>query len=457
MEWLRDGLAKLFLQTPQDTVTEALLVVFFDTPMVYRYVKGRIYDKPLTNALDPQLIASFDNQQDIRLLQADTMRSPYSNTPFVHQYLHVYALPQGLLLVQQADYTELLDSVALLLTSISLLLKQAPLQQRLVTYREWLTAAGMNRVSGRLQYDDEFFTPYPAPVFVPNSAGFYPYHALALSLPATHSVIEVLVHAEPQRLLDVHSTWYERDNTYTMSLPTVDKRVINRYVNDVLKQYDNPFDQASISVARSVDGLPFEAVLATLRGATTLYYPPPPRLALQEVTVAMAATKRIRIRNHSNQWVADYFVPPIMTLACELEWLTALLKVPPPRTRYVEISETLANHPDTPLYFKQHRMGAMFAKTCIIANHIQGALASYLQLKNAIIGSRDWNTFMTTDVDVFLFDHVATQADEVLLDYLYYRQMSNGTAIIFPVRNQHDALWLINHNVGLYYKEESNE
>ena len=457
MNWLRDGLAKLLVQTPQETVTESLLVVFFDTPMVYRYVKGRIYDKPLTNALDPQLLASFENQQDIRLLQADTMRSPYSNTPFVHQYLHVYALPQGLLLLQQDDYTELLDSMELLLTSISLLLKQASMQDQLRTYRDWLIAAGMNDSSGTLQRGNDYFTPYPAPEFVLNSQGFYPYHALALGLKDPYSVIEVRTSMNQQRLFQVHPTWYERDESYYMSVPTIDKRVINRYVNDVLKQFKEPFDSVMISVARSSDLLPFEEVLGALRNESTLYYPPLPDPALSDVTVAMATTKRHRIRNHANQWVADFFVPPAMTLACELEWLTALLKVTPPRTRYVSISEPLANHLDTVAYFKQHRMGAMFTRTCIIANHMSGALASYLKEKNAIIGSRDWHTFMTTEVDVFFFDHVATQDDEPMLDYLYHRQMSNGTSIIFPIRNQHDALWLINHNVGLFYKEDSDE
>ena len=457
MDWLRDGLAKLLLQTPQDAFTESVLVVFFETPMVYRYVKGRIYDKPLTNDLDPQLLAAFDNQQDIRLLQADTMRSPYSNTPFAHQYLHVYALPQGLLLVQQKEYDELLDSMGLLLTAMTLLLKQAQLHQQLNRYRDWLTKAGMNHTSGTLQADHEYFTPYPAPTFEQTTDGFYPYHALALSMTAPYSVIEVIISAHSTRLFHVHPTWYQRDNAYYMSIPTLDKRVINRYVNEVLKQFAEPFEQPMISVARSTDPLPFEQVLAALREEATRYYPPVRTRLLDDVTVAMATTKRIRIRNHANQWVADYFVPPKMTLPCELAWLSALLSVTPPRTRYVEISETLANHPDSATYFKQHRMGAMFAKTCIIANHIQGALASYLQAKNAIIGSRDWNTLMTTEVDVFFFDHVATQDDEPLLDYLYHRQMTKGTAFIFPIRNQQDALWLINHSVGLFYKEDANE
>jgi hypothetical protein len=35
--------------------------------------------------------------------------------------------------------------------------------------------------------------------------------------------------------------------------------------------------------------------------------------------------------------------------------------------------------------------------------------------------------------------------------------MTDGLTVIFPIRNQQDALWLINHNVGLFYKEDANE
>ena len=457
MEWLRDGLAKLLQHAPQDTFTDAVLVVFFDVPMVYRYHKGRIYDKPLTNALDPQFQLAYDVQQDTRLLHAESLRSPYSNTPFVHQYLHVYALPLGLLLVQQADYLELDSSMPLLLQAISLLLEQRQVQETNLIYNAWLTKAGMNKHSGELQFGDELFTPYPAPVFSPNADGFYPYHALGMTLIQPYSVIEVLVVIEPTRLFRVHPTWYVRGESYYMSVPSVDKRVINRVVNHIQKQYHAPFEGAMISVARSSDPMDYEVTLQSLRHQETLYYPPVSSPAMKDVMVAMAATKRYKIRNHTNQWVADYFVAPTMTLACERDWLVALLNNNPPRTRYVTISNALANHPDTVPYFKQHRMGAMFQKTCVVAPQMNKALASYLQEKNAIIGSSDWNTFMNSRVDVFFFDHVAGQDDETLLDYLYERQMTKGVTVIFPVRNQQDALWLINHNVGLFYKEDGNE
>lgn len=457
MDWLREGLAKLLTQTPQDSVTESLLVVFFDSPMVYRYHKGRIYDKPLTNALDPQLLACFEQQQHARILHAETMRSPYSNTPFLHQYLHVYALPQGLLLLQQANYEEAFAAMDLLLTAISLLLSQRELQLQTQTYRAWLTTAGMNRTQGALEHQGEFFTPYPAPVFVANAHGFLPYHALMLSLREPYSVLEVRVNVSSERLFEVHPTWYFHRGLYYAQLPTTDKRVINRLVNDVIKHYSAPFETANLSVARSTDPLPLEDVLDSLRDQAPLYFSGAIPTILDDVTVAMATTKRHKLRNHVNQWVADLFVPPTMTIACELSWLTNLLKTPPPRTRYVQMSEALANHPDTVAYFNHHRMGALWTRTCVVANHLSGALATYLQEKNAIIGSRDWNTLMTASIDVFLFDHVANQDDETMLDYLYYRQMTDGLTVIFPIRNQQDALWLINHNVGLFYKEDVHE
>ena len=457
MDWLREGLAKLLTQTPQKSVTESLLVVFFDTPMVYRYHKGRVYDKPLTNALDPQLIACFEQQQHARILHAETMRSPYSNTPFLHQYLHVYALPQGLLLLQQANYEEAFAAMDLLLTAISLLLSQEQLQRQTQTYRQWLTAAGMNRTQGALEHQGEYFTPYPAPVFVPNAQGFLPYSALMLSLREPYSVLEVQPSVAPMRLFEVHPTWVHHRGLYYMHLPTIDKRVINRYVNEILKRYASPFENVKLSVARSTDPLPLEEVLASMRERPWLYYQPSVTTVLDDVTVAMATTKRYKLRNHVNQWVADLFVPPTMTIACELAWLTTLLKTPPPRTRYVQMSEDLANHPDTVAHFNHHKMGALWTRTCVVANHISGALATYLQEKNAIIGSRDWNTLMTSSIDVFLYDHVANQDDETMLDYLYYRQMTDGLTVIFPIRNQQDALWLINHNVGLFYKEDANE
>jgi hypothetical protein len=267
----------------------------------------------------------------------------------------------------------------------------------------------------------------------------------------------VRVNVSSERLFEVHPTWYFHRGLYYAQLPTTDKRVINRLVNDVIKHYSAPFETANLSVARSTDPLPLEDVLDSLRDQAPLYFSGAIPTILDDVTVAMATTKRHKLRNHVNQWVADLFVPPTMTIACELSWLTNLLKTPPPRTRYVQMSEALANHPDTVAYFNHHRMGALWTRTCVVANHLSGALATYLQEKNAIIGSRDWNTLMTASIDVFLFDHVANQDDETMLDYLYYRQMTDGLTVIFPIRNQQDALWLINHNVGLFYKEDVHE
>jgi hypothetical protein len=173
--------------------------------------------------------------------------------------------------------------------------------------------------------------------------------------------------------------------------------------------------------------------------------------------VALASTKRYKVRNHQNQWVADLFFAPKMTLECEFEWLTKVLKQATPRTRYIEISSQFATHPDTVSALKQHKLGGHFTRTAFIANDFDASLITYIQEKNAIIGTRNWHLMMTKEVDVFLFDHIAGQDDEPLLDYLYHRQMNDGLTVVFPIQQQIDALWLINHNIGLYYMEDSDE
>lgn len=458
MQWLRDGLAKLLNATPQDSFFDVQLVVFFPSSHVFRYVKGRVYDKPFHQDLDPTLLQSWHQQQAATLLHADTIVSPYSNASFSHQYVHVLPLSQGLLLIQQADFQPLPAAIDLLIAAVQQLLGQALQQQTVTTYRQWLLAAGMNDHTGVLHHDGEYFTPHPPVDYPVDSSGFYPLAALFAVLHTPCSLIEVVTEASrAHRLLSLHDTWYRHEDRYVMIVPLVDKRVLNRYVKDIQRAHRKPFDKAVVHVARSSDpvGL-FDALLA-LRSSDDVYYPPTPPAILDDVAIAVAATRRRKVRNQTNQWVADIFAAPPMSVACELQWWQVVLKQPVVRTRYVFISDALAMHADTAAFLKAHKMGTWFAKTAIIADRMDPALRDYLRGQHAIIGCRSWDTLMREERDVFFFDRVVDQRDEALLDYLYHRQMSDGLTCVFPVTHQRDVLWLINHSVGLYYMEGENE
>ena len=456
MKWLRDGLAKLLSSMPQDALFDAELVVFFASPLVLRYVKGRVYDKSFDGVLDPVLETLWQHKKNTITKQADRIQSPYYGQPFAHQYLHVVIVDHAMLLIQQSDFTQDLPFLPLLVESLNLLLAQQAHQARLLRYHQWLTEAGMNQKAGRYQADGEYFTPYPEPVFQQDSTGCYPLAKMALSLSAPYSVIEVTGHLENSHLpSDTH--WYRFGERLYTSVATTDKRVINKVVNSILQPLSSPYNNVEVHVARSSDPFTFDTVLDQLRGKEELYFPPSESNEIHDVTVALASTKRYKIRNHQNQWVADLFSAPAMTLVCEFAWLSALLKQATPRTRYIEISETLATHPDTVKSLKHHKLGGHFTRTAFISNDFDASLHAYIVEKNAIIGTRNWHQMMTKSIDVFLFDHVANQDDEPLLDYLYHRQMTDGLAVVFPIQQQIDALWLINHNIGLYYMEDANE
>ena len=457
MQWLREGLAKLLSTTPQGTFVDAELVVFFDEPVVLRFNKGRVYDKAFDGVLDPVLQSAWDQQQPRVFQQADTIISPYFGQPFAHQYMHVIMLEQGLLLLQQSDFTEDLLVVPLLVGALNQLLGQEVSQRRLLRYRDWLQQAGMNQKMGRLSAEGEFFTPYPAPEFTVDETGCLPYEALKLRLTAPYSVIEVSGKYDATQLPQIESTWYRLGDRVYCMVSTVDKRVVNRLVNACQTHLPVAYGDMEVHVARSTDPFPLEATFERLRGQTQVYDPPVPVPLLEDVTVALAATKRYKVRNHQNQWVADLIHPPAMTLECAFAWLVQLLKQPTPRTRYIELSDAFAMHPDTVKQLKHHKLGGHFGRTALIANQFDEALRRYIQEKNAIIGTRNWHQLMTDAVDVFLFDHIAGQADEPLLDYLYHRQMTTGLAVLFPIQQPTDALWLINNNIGLYYMEDADE
>ncbi len=456
MQWLREGLAKLLSSVPQAVLFDVELVVFFDSPLVFRYVKGRVYDKSFDGALDPVLENIWQRKKNAVNKQADLIQSPYYGQSFAHQYLHIIVLDRGLLLIQQTDFTEDLPFDPLLVESLNILLAQQDHQTRLLRYHQWLTEAGMNVKTGRYQFQGEYFTPYPEPVFQQDKNGCYPYAKLVLSLKAPFSVIEVTGQIDPA-LLPKEFTWYCLGERFFTSVLTTDKRVINKVVNTIKQQLSNHFTNLQVHVARSSDPISFETVLDQLRDSKEVYYPAPESNSITDITVALASTKRYKVRNHQNQWVADLFFAPKMILECELIWLTKVLKQATPRTRYIEISSQFATHPDTVSALKQHKLGGHFTRTAFIANDFDASLTTYIQEKNAIIGTRNWHLMMTKEVDVFLFDHIAGQDDEPLLDYLYHRQMNDGLTVVFPIQQQIDALWLINHNIGLYYMEDNDE
>jgi hypothetical protein len=457
MQWLREGLAKLLFTTPQGSFVDAELVVFFDEPLVLRYHKGRVYDKAFDGKLDPVLQTAWDQQKASVFQQADTLTSPYFGRPFAHQYLHVIMVERGLLLLQQTDFTTELPFVPLLVSALNQLLAQETSQRRISRYRTWLQQAGMNESGGRLSADGEFFTPYPAPQFSLDETGCWPYEALKLQLTAPYSVIEVSGKYDVTGLQTIHPTWYRLGERVYCMVSTVDKRIVNRLVKACQTLLPVSYGDTEVHVARSTDSLPIEATLERLRGQTQVYDPPVLMPLLNEVTVAIAATKRFKVRNHQNQWVADLIHPPKMTLECEFAWLSQVLKQPTMRTRYIELSDRFATHVDTAALLKQHKLGGHLTRTALIASDFDEALRRYITEKNAIIGTRNWHQLMTRDVDVFLFDHIAGQADEPLLDYLYHCQMSQGLAVLFPIQQQTDALWLINNNIGLYYMEDAHE
>ena len=456
MQWLREGLAKLLSTVPQAGLVDVELVVFFDSPLVLRYVKGRVYDKSFDGALDALLENVWQQKKNKSTKQAELIQSPYYGQPFAHQYLHIIVLDQGLLLLQQSDFSEDLPFVPLLTESLNMLLAQQDHQTRLLRYHQWLSEAGMNTKGGRYQFKGDYFTPYPEPVFQPDETGCYPFAKLVLSLDAPYSVIEVTGQFD-LTLLPKDLTWYRLGERVYTSVATTDKRVINKVVNTIQKDLSNPFTNLQVHVARSTDPEPFETILDQLRDSEDVYYVVKEADEITDITVALASTKRYKVRNHQNQWVADLFVAPTMSITCEFEWLSKVLKQATPRTRYIEISTRFATHPDTAKAMKQHKLGGHFTRTAFITSDFDASLRAYIQEKNAIIGTRNWHLMMTQDVDVFLFDHIAGQDDEPLLDYLYHRQMSDGLAVVFPIQQQIDALWLINHNIGLYYMEDSDE
>jgi len=82
MQWLRDGLAKLLSSVPQAAMVDAELVVFFDSPMVFRYVKGRVYDKSFDGVLDPVLETVWQRKKNTSTKQAEVIQSPYYGQHF---------------------------------------------------------------------------------------------------------------------------------------------------------------------------------------------------------------------------------------------------------------------------------------------------------------------------------------------------------------------------------------
>lgn len=432
-------------------------VVDFSLRVLYRVVKGRVYEKPL-ETLDPILQEAFDHQQIVSITHAETIQNPYQETPFAHQYLHIYPLTKGLLLIQQDDFHPLPSSISLVAESIDIILDASTNETTLTIYEDWLRRSGMNEEAGSESFQDKFYTPHRQPTFNVDDYGCYPIQAMPL-VQSTDSVIYVSIkdHVISSLVKAIEHPVYRFVDGIYLHVDTTDKRTLNKLAATISQLGDEPFSELIIHIVRGCDTSDAMKALQEMRSSSELYYPPRPHEEVSDVDVALARVKRYRVRNQAHQWVMTYYALPSMSLPCEREVLTSLLKEKASTFRLIPLSESFSTHPDSVRWMNKHKMAQYMNKTGFIVNQSDQALLTYLTQKSGTIGCSRWDVYFNESRDYLLLERALTDADSSLIELLFDRQMKQRVIPIVPVRNTQDILVLTNHQLGYYYSEEDHE
>lgn len=456
MDIVRHHLANLCRHDEFQPGLVDIQVVDFSFSRVYRYIKGRVYEKNLSS-LDPVIQDAFDQQQILSITYAETLQSPYQETLFQHQYLHIYPLKQGLVLLQQNDFHPLPQSVRLLAEAIEILLEAAVNDETVAIYTDWLIRSGMNHESGKESHRGMKYTPHQVMSYTTDVFGCYPIQAM----PAVTTQDSLVYVSIDENYIDplikaVELPVYRFVDGYYIHISTTDKRRLNKLASTIqsLKQ---PYSGLIIHIVRGCDTSDPIASLQSMRGSNELYYPAKPLAVIQDIDVALARVKRYRVRNNSHQWVMTYYELPTMSLSCERGVLHRLLKEKSSTYRLLPLSEALSQHPDTLTWMTQHKMAQYMDKTGFILDQTDQALLTYLKQKSGTIGCKRWDVYFTQTRDYILLDRTLRDADSSLIELLFERQMKDRVSPIAPVRTTQDILVVTNHQLGYYYNEEDHE
>lgn len=432
-------------------------VVDFSLQRVYRYIKGRVYEKNLSS-IDPVLHDAFEQQQILSITHAETIQSPYQETFFQHQYVHVYPLKQGLIVLQQDDFHPLPQSMTLLAQAIEILLTASINDETLTVYTEWLVRSGMNKNSGEESHQDMKYTPHQVATFSTDAFGCYPIQAMPM-ITSKDSVVFVSINESfiPSLVNTVQQPIYRFVDGCYIHLPTIDKRHLNKVAATIQNAFNKPFTGLELHIVRGCDTDDPIAAVQAMRGANELYYPPKTTDVIHDIDVALARVKRYRVRNNAHQWVMTYYELPSMSLACERGVIHRLLKEKSSTYRLLPFSESLSLHPDTVDWMTQHKMAQYMDKTGFIVDETDQALLTYLKQKSGTIGCRRWDVYFAQSRDYLLLDRTLQDADSSLIELLFDRQMKQRVSPIVPVRTTQDILVVTNHQLGYYYNEEDHE
>ena len=432
-------------------------VVDFSLEIVYRVIKGRVYEKAL-GPIDPVLQDVFDQQQILSMTHAETLQSPYQRVLFPHQYLHVFPLSRGLLLIQQDDYHPLAASISLLAQAIDILLSASTNESKLAVYEDWLRRSGMNKVTGTEVFQSDFYTPHLPQTYPIDEVGCYPIQAMP-QISASDSLIYVHL---PYRLIPavvkaIELPVYRFVDGCYLHVSTTDKRTLNKLASALRAIGDEPFSELMIHIVRGCDTTNVLEALQQMRTSRELYYPPRPPSLIGDVNVALARVKRYRVRNEAHQWVMTYYELPVMSLDCEREVLVRLLQEKASTFRLLPLSVNLSLHPDTVRWMNKHKMAQYMNKTGFIVNQCDQTLLTYLSQKSGTIGCSRWDIYFNESRDYIVLDRALSDADSSLIELLFERQMKYNLIPIVPIRNAQDILVLTNHQLGYYYSEEDHE
>lgn len=456
MDIVRHHLANLCRHDEFQPGLVDIQVVDFSLGRVYRYIKGRVYEKNLSS-LDPVIQDAYEQQQILSITHAETVQSPYQESLFQHQYLHIYPLKQGLVLLQQNDFQPLPQSVGLLAEAIEILLEASVNDETVAVYSDWLIRSGMNHDVGEELHRGMMYTPHPVVSHTKDAFGCYPIQALPVFTTQDSlvyvSIDETFIEA---LIIAIELPLYRFVDGYYIHVSSTDKRRLNKLASSI-QSLKEPFNGLIIHIVRGCDTSDPIAGLQSMRGSTELYYPSRPLPVIQDIDVALARVKRYRVRNNSHQWVMTYYEFPAMSLDCERGVLHRLLKEKSSTYRLLPLSETLSQHPDTLTWMTQHKMAQYMDKTGFILDQTDQALLTYLKQKSGTIGCRRWDVYFTEARDYILLDRTLRDADSSLIELLFDRQMKDRVSPIVPVSTTQDILVVTNHQLGYYYNEEDHE
>ena len=457
MDLVRHHLANLSRHDELQPGLVDVYVVDFSLRVLYRVVKGRVYDKPL-HSLDSILQEAYEQQQLVSITHAETIQNPYQDTPFSHQYLHIYPLKQGLLLIQQDDFHPLPASILLMAQSIDIVLEASVNESKLAVYEDWLRRSGMNEAVGEEAFQEMKYTPHLVPTYQVDPYGCYPIQAMP-EVRSTDSVVYVSVSDRylPILVKTVEIPVYRFVEGVYLHVATTDKRRLNKIVATIRSIADEPFSELTIHVVRGCDTKDVTGALQQMHSSSELYYPPRPLEVVTDVDVALAQMKRYRVRNQAHQWVMTYYELPSMSLGCERAVLQSLLKEKTSTFRLIPLSKTFTLHPDSVRWMNKHKMAQYMNKTGFIMNQSDQALRTYLTQKSGTIGCSHWDVYFNEPRDYFLLNRGVTDTDSSLIELLFDRQMKQRVIPIVPVRSTQDILVLTNHQLGYYYNEEDHE